>query len=266
MEEKITMKNNIKILIAAHKACDVPNSDIYIPVQVGAELHKNLNLGFQKDNEGDNISTLNPYYCELTAIYWAWKNLDADYIGLSHYRRHFKFKKKNSEFNSILNSEEAEKLCAKYDLILPVKRKLYIETVYSHYDHTFYGEQFDQARDIISSMCPEYLDAFDKHMKERSEHLFNMFIMKKELFHRYCEWLFPILKELESKYDLKNMDAFQARLIGRVAERLLDVWIEKNDIKYKEIGYIYFGKQNMPKKILGFIMAKLFHVKYDKSF
>ena len=141
-----------------------------------------------------------------------------------------------------------------------------IETVYSHYDHTFFGEQFDRTRGIISRRCPEYLDAFDKKMKSRSEHLFNMFIMKKMLFDQYCEWMFPILEELEASYDLKSMEPFQARLIGRVSERLLDVWINKNQLKYKEVGYIYFGKNNMHKKIWGFLMAAIFHKRYKQSF
>ena len=83
MEDK-----NIKILIALHKQYEVPNSDIYLPVQVGVEGKEKI-LDYQPDNEGENISSKNPYYCELTALYWAWKNLKADYIGLTHYRRHF---------------------------------------------------------------------------------------------------------------------------------------------------------------------------------
>ena len=256
----------IKILVATHKKCDLPTDDIYLPVQVGKALHPNLDLGIQPDNTGDNISVKNPYYSELTAIYWAWKNLDADYVGLAHYRRHFSFSRKKNDWTSILSSDEAQQLCGEYDLILPRKRKLYIETVYSHYDHTFYGEQFDRTREIISRRCPEYLETFDSHMKERSEHLFNMFIMKSELFKKYCEWMFPILEELESYYDLKNMDPFQARLIGRVSERLLDVYVQYNKLKYKEIDFIYFGKKNMVKKVWGFAMAAIFHKRYKKSF
>ena len=78
---------DIKILVATHKKYLMPTDDIYIPIQVGAEGKEDL--GFQKDNEGDNISAKNPFYCELTGMYWAWKNLNADYIGLVHYRRHF---------------------------------------------------------------------------------------------------------------------------------------------------------------------------------
>ncbi len=257
----------IKLLIAAHKQCELPKDSIYLPVQVGKALHPDVNLeGYQPDNSEDNISEKNPYYCEMSAVYWAWKNLKADYVGLVHYRRHFSLKRKKTKWESILSTKEAEKLCQEYDLILPKKRKLYIETVYSHYDHTFFGEQFDRARDIIAKRCPEYVDTFDKHMKERSEHLFNMFIMKEDLFHRYCEWLFPILEELETYYDLPNMDPFQARLIGRVSERLMDVWVQKNNLKYKEIDFLYFGQSNIIRKVWGFAMAALFHKRYKQSF
>lgn len=256
----------IVIIVATHKKSEMPKGTMYLPVQVGKSLHLEMDLGYQSDNEGENISVKNPYYSELTAIYWAWKNLNADFIGLAHYRRHFCLKRKKDDWNSILSTEEAEKLCAENDLILPKMRRLYIETVYSHYDHTFDGKQFDNARIIIEEMCPEYLPFFDKQMNRRCQHLFNMFIMKKELFHAYCEWLFPILEKLESFYDLPNMDPFQARLIGRVSERLLDVWVMKNNIPYKEINYIYFGKKNFHKKVIGFIMAKFFGKKYTQSF
>ena len=257
---------NIKILVASHKETEMPKDGVYLPVHVGKALNPDKDLGYQADDEGENISLKNPYYCELTAIYWAWKNLKADYIGLVHYRRHFCSKRKKTDWDSILTSEEAQNLCCKYDLILPKKRKLYIETVYSHYDHTFDGKQFDEARKIIASNTPEYLPAFDKVMNGRSLHLFNMFIMKRELFHLYCEWMFPILEKLEKCYDLKSMEPFQARLIGRVSERLLDVWVIKNNLSYKEIDYIYFGKKNFHKKVLGFIMAKFLGKKYTKSF
>ena len=90
---------SVKIIIATHKKFNEPkDTNLYLPVYVGAEGKDDL--GYQKDNEGDNISKLNPYFCELTGIYWAWKNLDADYIGLVHYRRFFTTKKKTFD-NSI---------------------------------------------------------------------------------------------------------------------------------------------------------------------
>ena len=87
-------KVDIKVIIATHKKYRMPEDKLYLPLHVGAEGKTDeegnpLDLGYQKDNTGENISELNPSFCELTGLYWAWKNLDADYVGLAHYRRHF---------------------------------------------------------------------------------------------------------------------------------------------------------------------------------
>ncbi len=256
----------IKIIVATHLQCEMPKDALYLPVQVGKALHDDRNFGFQCDNEGDNISAKNPYYSELTAIYWAWKNCTADYIGLVHYRRLFSLCRRKHSLDYVLNSAEAQQLCQHYDLILPKRRRLFIETVYSHYDHTFDGKQFDGARIVLEQCCPEYMPAFDKSMQRRAEHLYNKFIMKREHFDKYCTWLFPILEKIEAQYDLEKMDPFQARVIGRVSERLLDVWVIKNNLKYKEIDYVHLGNRNIVRKVYGFIMAKFFGRKYKQSF
>ena len=258
---------NIKILIAAHRQCEIPKDEIYLPVHVGKELHPDTTLvGFQSDNEGDNISAKNPYLCELTALYWGWKNLVADYIGLVHYRRYFTFSKKSRcKFANILTSEEATALCQKHDVILPKKRRYYIETLASHYEHTHDIEHLELTREIIRAECPEYLSAYDKVMKRSYAHMFNMCIMKKELLDQYCTWVFSVLSELENKVDVSILSSFNARLFGRVSELLLDVWIEHNQIKYKEIGYVQIGNENWTRKIIVFLAAKFLGRKYNSS-
>lgn len=255
---------NIKIIVAAHKPYTMPEDDIYFPLRVGRA--GKADIGFTGDDTGDNISEKNPYYCELTGLYWAWKNLDADYLGLVHYRRHFSVRKKNGRQQSILTGKELEKLLEDSDVIVPKKRRYYIETIYSHYDHTFDGSHLDKTREIISEKYPEYLSAFDKVMKSRSGHAFNMFIMKRELADGYCKWLFDILAELEKRIDISEMSPFEARLFGRVSEWLLDVWLTANNISYREIYYIYMEKINWGKKISGFLKAKFFGEKYSESF
>ena len=121
---------NIKIIVATHKSFEMPqNKELYLPVHVGCEGKDDL--GYQGDNTGENISQLNPYYCELTGLYWAWKNLDCDYLGLVHYRRYFtkktQFYKENLKIDEvILNQEEIELLLRKGDIIVPKKRKYYL--------------------------------------------------------------------------------------------------------------------------------------------
>ena len=261
---------SVKIIIATHKNFNEPrDKELYMPVQVGAEGKDDL--GYQKDNVGESISTLNPYFCELTGIYWAWKNLDVDYLGLVHYRRFFT--KWKMAFTSdikiddvILSKQDVDELIENYDVIVPTKRKYYIETLYSHYAHTFDRTHLDLARQVIGDRTPDYLPSFDVVMKQRSGYMFNMFIMKKTLLNEYCEWLFPILQTMYEKMDLSSYTAFEARLFGRVSERLFNVWLNYKNISPREVPFMYMEKVDLWKKGMGFLMAKLFGKKYDKSF
>jgi len=120
---------NIKVIIATHKKYKMPKDALYLPVHVGREGKEEL--GYVGDNTGDNISLKNPSYCELTGLYWAWKNLDVDYLGLAHYRRHFTLKKYSQRkkwglTGSVLTKKEAEVLLKKYKILVPKKRKYYI--------------------------------------------------------------------------------------------------------------------------------------------
>ena len=261
---------NIKILVATHKNYKMPaDTSVYLPIHVGCEGKENL--GFQGDNSGENISTLNPYYCELTGLYWAWRNLDCDYLGLVHYRRYFTkmTKKYNESINIddvILNRHEIEELLENSEVIVPKRRKYYIETLYSHYDHTFDGTHLDLARKIIEQKNPEYLASFDKVMKQRSGYMFNMFIMKKELADDYVTWLFPILDSMYESMDLSGLTDFEVRLFGRVSELLFNVWLDKNNLNIKEVSFMYMEKVDLFKKGTSFLMAKFFGKKYGQSF
>lgn len=259
----------INIIVATHKKYKMPEDEIYLPIQVGSEGKEEL--GYQKDNQGDNISLKNSYYCELTSLYWAWKNLDADYIGLSHYRRHFTCsnkipKNEDDKFEVLLNKQQVEKLLEKTDIILPKKRKYYIENLYDHYKHTMHGETLDETRKIIEEQCSEYLVEFDNLQKRTSAHMFNMFIMKREYLDKYCEWMFNILFELEKRIDPKQYDSFHARYLGRISELLLDIWINTNKLNYEEIKVIDIQNVNWFKKGSAFLMAKFTGKKYGKSF
>ena len=260
---------DIKIIVAAHKQYQMPEDKMYLPLHVGSE-GKN-DIGYKKDNEGENISIKNPYYCELTGWYWAWKNLDADYIGLSHYRRYFaecnKIPSKEEErFKNVLTCETASKILDNVDIILPTKRKYYIENIYDHYKKTMYIEPLDETRKILEEKYPEYLSEFDKLHKRTSAHLFNMFIMKKDKLNEYLTWLFDILFELEKRCDPSKYDSFHARYLGRVSERLLDVWINTKGYNYKEVKFMSIQKVDWWKKGTSFLISKFTGKRYGKSF
>lgn len=259
----------IKIIVATHKKYKMPEDDMYIPLYVGSKGKESI--GFERDDSGINISEKNPYFCELTGLYWAWKNLNADYIGLAHYRRHFTCsrkipKREEKKFEILLNKKQVNEILDNTDIILPKKRKYYIENLYDHYKHTMYIEPLDETRKIIQQQCPEYINEFDKLHKRTSAHMFNMFVMKKEYLDNYCEWLFNILFELEKRISSKQFDSFHSRFYGRVSELLLDVWINTNNLKYEEVKIMDMQKINWLKKGVAFLMAKFVGKKYEKSF
>lgn len=272
-------KTDVGIIVATHKKYKMPKDEMYIPLHVGAEGKKNengqeLDLGFVKDNTGDNISLLNSNFCELTGLYWAWKNLNADYIGLVHYRRHFSIKKNNKDiFENILTYNELQPALNQYKIFVPKKRYYVIETLYSHYEHTHHIEHLEQTRNIINFKYNEYLKSFDKVMNQRYGYMFNMMIMEKSLLDQYCTWLFDILFELEKQIDVSELSFFQGRLYGRISEILLNVWIEQqikignlNKSEIKELQHIHMEKINWIKKGTAFLRAKFFYKKYEGSF
>lgn len=266
-----------KIIIATHKQYKMPKDAMYLPLHVGAEGKMDacgnpLDIGYQKDNTGDNISKKNASFCELTGLYWAWKNLDTDYIGLVHYRRHFGIKLKNWE-KGVLTYKQLEPMLGKYQVFVPQKRQYYIETLYSHYAHTHYAEQLDLTRSIIAEKYPDYLESYDKVIHHTYGYMFNMIIMSKKSLDAYCSWLFDILFELEKRMGTPELSAFQGRFYGRVSEIIFNVWLDEqiksgklNKSQVKELPYFHVEKINWAKKGTAFMKAKLFHKKYEGSF
>lgn len=253
---------NIKILVAAHKDYFIPKDSIYLPIHVGKEL-SSVSLPWDGDNTGEHISSKNPNYCELTALFWAWKNLDADYIGLAHYRRHFSLHKPGpfckNKFPYVLKSTEIESLLNTTSVILPKPRNYFIETNYSHFIHAHPAESLKLTKKILAEKYPEYLTSYELVMKRTKAHRFNMMVMKKELLHDYCHWLFDILFTLEKRLDISAYDSYNQRIFGFISERLLDVYLETNNITYKELPVIFMEKEHWIKKGIYFLKRKFFH-------
>ena len=273
-------RRRVVIIVAAHKAFRMPDDRMYLPVHVGAEGKTDengnpLDLGFQKDNVGDNISALNPRFCELTGVYWAWKNLNADYIGLVHYRRYFKGKKKKGSkdpFDNILRYSELKQFVNQYKVIVTTKRHYYIDTLEKHYAHNHHISELNKARDILLRMYPDYEKAYDKAIHRTWGYMFNMMIMREKIFDDYCTWLFSILFELSKEIPEDGLTPFENRFPGRVSERLFNVWLEKQiedgtiePSEIKEIPFIYMEHVNPLKKGVTFLKAKFLNKKPEKS-
>lgn len=229
---------DIQIYVISHLLEDIEktrNDSIYTPLFVGRNGKDNF--GYCSDDDGDNISSKNPYFCELTGLYWMWKQSEADILGLCHYRRYFVNEKGN-----LLEKDEIESILKDYDLIIPYFSTSLLKNVYEDYDNEHYGKDLDLCRDLIEKMTPEYLDAYDKVIYGNSLCHYNMFIAKKEIIDGYCEWVFPILFELEKEINAKDYDDYRKRVYGFLTERLFNVWFTHNNLKVRETKVKLIGR------------------------
>lgn len=220
------------ILVCAHKKDRCLSHEPYLPIQVGKAI-STVDLGFTSDDTGDNISDKNRSFCELTAHYWAWKNLgEADYVGLSHYRRYFDFGDERGNVR-IVRSEvffaeehpapDMDKLFEQCDIILS-KPRVQSRNIYTEYARSHRGEDILAVREIVAERSPEYLEAFDKIFFENNLLArFNMFVMRRADFEEYSEWLFNTLFEAERRIEVPA-DPVQGRIFGYISERLLMVY------------------------------------------
>lgn len=241
-------KNNIKILVVCHKPAKILENDYLIPIQVGCANNENLFDGMLHDNVGENISTKNPYYCELTAQYWAWKNLDADYYGFFHYRRYLNFSTKHYPTDCWGNINEdrirpemrkkyaldegsMEQLICGNDIVISEEKDISRfpgggKSVYEQYKNgdSLHIRDLDIVCEIIKEKYPDYVQDMEQLMNGKTTCLCNMFIMKKELFHEYMNWLFDILYEFERRADMTDYTIEGVRTPGHLAERLLTLF------------------------------------------
>ncbi len=246
----------IRMIVAAHKPYRMPEDSIYLPVQVGAE--GKAPIGFQRDCTGENISAKNPHYCELTGLYWAWKNLDADCIGLVHYRRHFSNGRCTPDkWARVIGARALSAQLRDCPVLLPKPRHYWIETTYGQYVHAHHAEDLDTTRAILAEKYPAYLPAFDMVLACSAGHRFNMFVMRKRYFDRWCAFLFDVLFELEQRLDISGYSPYDARVFGFVGERLLDVWLRTNRIRYRDLPYVFMERQNWLTKGGRFVLRKL---------
>lgn len=221
---------SISIFTVTHVPFTAPSDPIYLPLQVGRALHEDY--GYLGDNTGDNISDKNPYYSELTGLYWIWKNYtDADYLGLCHYRRYF------------LNQNGARMSESDYMDILSEHDVIIAKPGSGGYDYrTIYARAHDIRNleltgEIIQELCPDYYETFQSVCAGHLCYVGNLFVAPTVLFRAYCEWLFSIFSVLETRIDVSGYDDYHKRVFGFLSEQLLIVWIKHNGLSYYEAPY-----------------------------
>ena len=264
---------NIKILVACHKADpNIHQDDIYMPIQVGKALHNDLNLGFTCDNSGDNISEKNDSYCELTALYWAWKNLkNVDYIGLAHYRRYFDFSKSSlkpifsaKSHNPSEDKQKIEKLLSPNTIIVAAHNH-YPYSVAIDYARGHHSDDLRTLYSIIKEKFNEFTISFEEAIFNRNSSApYNMFLASRDMFDEYCSFLFPVLEEMEKRSSTVTYNDYQKRLFGFLAERLLNVFIlykKTQGIKVIKLPVIWISEDSstlsLPHHLMNVIRYKL---------
>lgn len=242
---------NIRIFMCCHKQYEtIP--PLCEPIQCGAALNK-LISGILHDNDGINISEKNGEYCELTAHYYAWKNIEADYYGFCHYRRFFGAEnaaklpyaalKKVSD-KQLLGENELRNLCGEYDIIVTRSEDMGL-CVKDHYDTSkyHYPEDLSLFFEILNSKAPQLKNAADSYLKQNRQHFCNMFVMRKEFFIEYCEILFSALEEFDERKQLHG-DFQSDRTDGYLGEIFTGIYItycRDNGAKIKELPRLDVG-------------------------
>lgn len=221
------MKKSVMIYVASHKDCEKYGDKCYHLLHVGAAKSTADFAEYRDDSEEDNISVKNPVYCELTGVYWMWKNAaDCDYIGLCHYRRYLgKHKFALNTDKNILSSSDIIKLMEKYDVIVPTYVKRGKANGWFTEEAT--RKQYRPyliIKKAVEQVCPHYLDALEKVFSSPKMFYGNILITRKEIFDEYSEWLFSIENKIESNLE-NSGEGVAPRELGYFSEWLLNVWL-----------------------------------------
>ncbi len=287
-----------KLINVTHKPCRVFDSDVILTIHAGREIAEQkskdgflsvADMEWMKNNTisdatGENISSLNRYYNEMTAIYWAWKNYDKigspTSVGCMHYRRHFILKDKLKITGNYLNDlglteDNLESLTAQYDIIHPqfvnTGDKTFISLIGEEYC-TLGGDKSREAihlaLEIIKEIHPtDYKKVYDVLYGNQTGSFCNMFIMKRNVFFEYCEWIFPILFELDKRLG-RDYKEGQERCVGWTAEMLTSIFIylKSQSCSHKEVFVFNQDKNAIKSPSTVFIQRCKLHFKKSKKY
>ena len=232
-----------KIFVCTHKPFEPPKDSMYIPLHVGHKGKKDL--GYIGDDTGIEISEKNPYYSELTGLYWAAHNCcDVDIKGICHYRRYL-----INENGKVYSSKEIENILSEYDLM--TTKTLELRSAYYDgfgADHNL--KDLILAGEILKDKYPEYYETYQNLVHQNKTYFGNMIICRSELFDSYVDWLFSIFFEMEPQMDFTGYDDYRKRVFGFISEFLLKVYCIVNQLKVYEsmVGMVGEKKETLEVK------------------
>lgn len=262
MTATVLNSNNTRILVCCHNPCALPldGTGILMPIH-SATVAPDWDI--QRDDrvngeECDNISGKDSEFCELTKLYWAWKNMkkvcpNIEYIGMNHYRRYFSFDKKQSWIPEIvkrpnevadyrLNVKRLSKILEHHDIIVS-KPFILPCSVWTQYCEWEQSKDIQILSNVVKDMYPDYKEDFDTVMWGNKLIGLNMFIMKWDAFVSYCEWLFNIFFEVERHIDTSTYPPNRVRAIAVLSERLWPVYIRHNFKHPKYLNVLFYNNE-----------------------
>lgn len=227
----------VQVFVATHKVAPKYGDSCYQQIHVGAKNASIFINGSVRDDDAEcNISEKNDIYCELTGLYYVWKNIsDVRYVGLCHYRRYPSVREGLFHKKRIMTENEIINTLQTFDIILPEKTKKN-GTVNGYFplgDKSI--KEYRPYRlmlPVIRELCPDYEDDFEKEFHLDNMSFGNIMICSKEKLDAYCSWLFPILFMAEDNI-VKSGDKIQPRELGYFSEWLLNIWVRHNKLKVK---------------------------------
>lgn len=246
----------VKNFVIYNKPFPIYNSEVFIPIQTGCN-DTNIDLNILKDNTGDNISSKNKNYADLTAWYWILKNYipyhqEVDYIGICHYRRFLDITNKtnlhnfvkiekdlfyNKIFTKCSTNESWDKVNG-YDLVVPIKERVesyccFVHTVYHQFLINHPVKDLLVLFNIIEKEYPEYIKATTDVFVGNKMYWCSNFTLKKNLFIEMVSWIIEIIEKLESRTNFGIYGGTNIRYPAFLAERFVNVWYEKNKDRLK---------------------------------
>jgi hypothetical protein len=277
---------DIKIFVSHRIDRDTPiieGNPLYVPMRCGTTYDKRVRSALPKgvlgDNTGDNISEKRLSYNEFTVQYWAWKNVDADYYGLQHYRRYLSFSPQDYPLeeqtryveSSLIDDDSIARFgladhqamsreISAYDAIVNrcadirrmLRRGLYSNSVYTHWALSFGAwsskplfreEKYLKAMvEIIRERYPQYVEAANSYLAGTQHRGYTCFVLRKELFNEMCELQFGVMSEIEARFDFSEYPENNLtirRTPAYVGELLYGVFI-----RYLELRGEYRIKEN----------------------
>lgn len=231
------MENNLDLFICAHKDFKPKVTNKVYKVIHGNNVVTNCDnlpiIDCKLDEKLDDR-----FYSELYLYKFLSKNYQLkDYIGFNHYRRYWSF------LDDIPNMGE---LFKKVDVITPIPL-IFSYSNKDQYKMCHNVEDWELVESIIKDKYPSYYYTFRQFQESNIFLPYNIFIMRKQDFLRYCDFVFGVLdeyikivgtditKRIEENRDkyIKSFspnDAieYQYRIGGYLGERLTNIFILKN--------------------------------------